>query len=110
MTKISNAAFKGASGNEYPFNVYPFNTTFKEVAAVYIVSYRHKKPTEGYIHTFIYIGQTDNLKERFENHHQANCFKENKANVICTHQEDDAKKRLEIESDLLKNYSSICND
>ena len=109
MTKLLIASFKGASGAEYDFNVYSFDTSFTEIEAVYIVTNR-QKTLDSYFHDLIYIGQTDNLKERFENHHKANCFEENKANTICVHQEATEKIRLLIEEDLIKGNHTPCND
>jgi hypothetical protein len=109
MTKLATATFKGKSGNEYPFNVYTFDTNFSEVGAVYIVTKRIKSE-ETYNHSFIYIGQTDNLKERFTNHHKQTCFEKNNANCICTHQEDNEKTRLVVESDLINANNTPCND
>ncbi len=37
------------------------------------------------------------------------CFKIMKANCICIHEESDEERRLDIEKDLVANYSPPCN-
>lgn len=109
MTKHGTLTLTGQSGTEYPFNVYSLDSYFGEVSAVYVVTKRYMKG-DNYSHTIIYIGQTDNLKERFDNHHKQVCFDENDANTLCVHQELSEKTRLTIETDLIEAYSPSCND
>lgn len=110
MTKLATASFTGKSGKEYSFNVYPFDTNFKEIPAVYIVTNRHKNKEDKYRHTIIYISHTDNLKKCFENHDKTACFRRNMANVICVNSFRDEEERLNVEDDLIKGNSSICKD
>jgi predicted GIY-YIG superfamily endonuclease len=110
MAKIATLTLSGKSGDKYDFNVYQFDTSFKQVAAVYAVTKRYKKQDGSHTHTIIYIGQTDNLSERFDDHHKAECFSRNNANCICVHKETSEKERLRIESDLLAARDPDCND
>lgn len=110
MAKLATITFTGASGQEYEFDVYPFDTDFTNIGAVYFVTKRTLKAEGGGTHTYIYIGQTDDLSTRFDNHHKAECFEREEANCVCIHQEDNEQSRLEIESDLLGNYDPPCND
>ena len=109
MPKLGEINLSGISGTPKPFNVYSLDTNFNEIPAVYVITNRHKS-NDKYSHTFIYFGQTDNLKERLENHHKQNCFDVHNANAICIHQESSEKKRLTIESDLIKAKNPPCND
>jgi hypothetical protein len=108
MSKLDDIKFSGKSGNEYPFVVYSFDSNLSKIACVYVVTHRYKNES-AYSHRIIYVGQTDNLPERFENHHKANCFKEKNANAICVHSENSEKKRLEIEADLIEKSKPDCN-
>lgn len=109
MAKLGTISFEGASGKTYEFNVYPWDTSFKAIGAVYVVTRREKRE-DTWWHTRIYIGQTGDLSERFDNHHKAECFEENNRNCICVHREDVEAKREEIEKDLLDNLSTKCQD
>lgn len=109
MGKLGTITFKGKSGNEYSFNVYPFNTDFKAIGAVYFVTQRTEKSDGTGSHTRIYVGETGDLSERFDNHHKQDCFDKHNANCICVHSESNEKTRLEKESDLIDNYNPPCN-
>jgi len=111
MAKLGGITFKGASGKTYEFTIYSWGTTFKAVAAVYVITKRYKKSSDdGYTHTVLYVGETSDLSKRFDDHHKADCFEENGANCICIRFEDDQSTRLEIEDDLIKSYDPTCND
>jgi predicted GIY-YIG superfamily endonuclease len=109
MQKLSDLTIKGESGEEITFEVYPFNSAWPEVGAVYLVTKREKSDSD-HTHTIIYIGQTDNLKNRFSEHHKAECFEENDANCVCIHRDAQEKSRLAKEKDLLGARSPDCND
>ena len=109
MTKLATLTLTGASGREYAFNVYPFNTQFAEVAAVYAVTKRYKKSDGAWAHEVEYVGQTSNLPERFEDHHKAGCFTRHGANCVCVHRDDNEASRLVKEADLIEAYDSPCN-
>ena len=110
MAKLGTVTFTGASGSKYEFNAYAFGTTFKEnYGAVYFVTNRHKNDDGGYTHKSIYVGQTQDLSTRFDDHHKQNCFDQKNANCLCIHGEQNEDNRLHIESDLIDNYNPPCN-
>ena len=86
------------------------NQEFLSVGAVYAVTRRYQSSEGGHNHDVVYIGQTEDLSTRFEDHHKADCFKEHKANCICTHGDSDEDSRLAKEDDLIKQYNPDCND
>ncbi len=109
MSSLGQLVLKGKSGNSYTFKVYDINSNWNSVAAVYSVT--RATSNEGKIsHHIIYIGQTNDLKERFQNHHKQYCFDSNHANRLCVLIENNVNKRLYIESDLIANYNPKCND
>lgn len=111
MAKLSTVTFTGVSGTNYEFNSYPWGTSFKkDYGAVYFVTKRSKKSDGGYSHTRIYVGKTEDLSTRFDNHHKQDCFDENESNCICVYGEQDEDTRLDIEQDLIDNYHPPCND
>lgn len=110
MAKIGTLILQGKSGEEYAFEIYPTGQEFYAVGAVYAVTRQYVNEKGTYTHHVIYIGQTEDLSTRFDNHHKADCFKEHEANRICTHRDDDDDSRLAKEDDLIKQYNPDCND
>ncbi len=109
MAKIGTLTLTGASDIKYAFNVYPYGTEFKAIGAVYYISKRTEKADGTGSHDKIYIGETGDLSERFDNHHKEPCFKMYNANCISIHQESNENKRLIIEEDLIDAYNPPCN-
>lgn len=109
MAKLSDLTLTGKSGKVYDFEVWPINQAFNAVAAVYAITRRYPKSEGVYNHDVIYIGQTDDLSTRFNNHHKADCFAKHNANCICTHRDDNEDSRLAKEADLIANYNPTCN-
>jgi predicted GIY-YIG superfamily endonuclease len=108
VSKIATATWTGQSGTDYNFTVYPIGTSFRAVGAVYIFTKRTVSDGTA-SHKFIYIGQTDDLSTRFDNHHKANCIARNGANCISVHMEDSEDQRLAIETDLCRLHDTPCN-
>ena len=107
---MSTVTWTGQSGKKYPFELYSIGTTFNAVAAVYIFT---KKKTDGRWAS-IYIGETSNLSERFDNHHAMPCIKRNGATHICVYTEGmgNSQQRKAVERDLLASpiYSARRDD
>lgn len=111
MGKINESlSLNGKSGSVYGFDVYTYDTTFNAVRAVYAVTNRHQNNAGTMTHTLIYVGQTGDLSERFDDHHKARCFERNGANCIGVHRDNDEDSRLSKEADLLEQWSTSCND
>ncbi len=105
MGQIGTVTFTGASGKTYTFTAYTLDTTFNEVGAVYIFT---KQENRAY--TPLYIGRTNNLKQRISNHEKWPCVRRYGVNSICVLVESSALSRLQIESDLLDMGNPPCND
>jgi predicted GIY-YIG superfamily endonuclease len=97
----------GKSGTSYPFTVYSINTIFNAVGGVYLFT---KNASGSDYHSFIYLGITDDLSTRFNNHHKANAINQAGANHICVYGESNATKRAAIEKDILAAVKTVCND
>ncbi|MFC1962042.1 GIY-YIG nuclease family protein [Chloroflexota bacterium] len=98
--------WSGISGKTYQYWIHELGTIFKEVAGNYIFA----RETEPGRFKPIYIGQTANLGERFENHHKMPCIRQNLATYICTHiSSDDEAIRCAKERDLIQKWSPTCN-
>jgi hypothetical protein len=109
MAKLADFTVTGKSGEKYKFEVYPKDSSWNEVAAVYLVTKRTIKPDGVGSHAHIYVGPTDNLKERFASHHKENCFTTREANCGCVLQVSSEQARLAIEADILAGDNWPCN-
>lgn len=96
---------QGSSGTLYEFEVYPWGTPFRPIGGVYLIL----KIANGTSHV-LYVGQTGDLSERFDNHHQKPCFDRNGKTHIAVLIEGTENRRLQIEQDLIRNYRPNCND
>ena len=105
MAKLGTITFTGVSGIRYTFEIFAWGQAFNPIGAVYFIT---KCDGQGN-HTSIYVGQTRDLSERFDNHHKASCFQRHGANRICVLVEGQEKRRLEIETDLIRSYHPPCN-
>lgn len=105
MSSLGTITFKGGSGRTYDFSIYRWGQEFNSVGAVYAIT-----RASGQSHSVLYIGQTGDLSERFDNHHKAGCFARNGVTHICVRPESSEVTRLAIERDLLAGYTTTCND
>ncbi|MFZ4619965.1 MAG: hypothetical protein ACOYNS_05355 [Bacteroidota bacterium] len=106
---MAQIAFRGESGKKYSFAIHPMTTLFKQVAAVYVITRRETDEMNKVSHKHIFVGQTDNLGKQFDGM-KDQFFARYNANCICIHHEEDKKKRLNIESDLVGNYNPPGNN
>ncbi len=105
MAKIGTISLNGCSGKIYSFNIYSIDTSFNALGAVYYIS---KRSNEN--HSHIYLGITEDLSTRFNNHHKQACFDKLKANCISVLLNSSEKDRKKIEEDILCNYNFPCNE
>ena len=96
----------GQSGKTYKYWIYPIGQSFKAQAGNYIFA-RQTKPNT---YLPIYIGQTEDLSERFDDHHKKDCIKREGATHIHAHLNADKQSRLDEESDLIAKWLPTCND
>jgi hypothetical protein len=95
----------GTSGKTYLYYIIPMGTSLQAKPGNYIFS-RETKPGTW---TPIYIGQTENLDIRFDNHHKASCITRGGVTHIHQHLSGDEKSRLAEESDLVQKWKPPCN-
>ncbi len=94
----------GASGAKYEFEVYPWGTEFRPTGGVYAVL---RRDPGGY--RVLYVGETGDLSERFDNHHRALCFTLHRKTHIGVLAEGSRDRRLAIETDIRQFYNPPCN-
>lgn len=95
----------GESGTKYKYWIYPIGKQLAAKGGNYIFA---KKNAKGHW-VPIYIGQTKNLNERFDNHHKADCINRNGATHIHAHLEPSEAARLAEETDLVRRWKPPCN-
>ena len=106
MFKEPLVTWAGKSGEKYTYMVFKIGEAFGAAPANYIFC---KKTTEGPVQA-IYIGQTDNFSERFDNHHRMPCIKQEGATHICAHKSSSSEPTRKAEvDDLIAKYNPICN-
>jgi len=107
MADAPSILWPGKSGTEYKYWIYTISTIFTDKkGANYIFA---KETTKGSYRP-IYIGQTGDLSERFDNHHKMPCIKRNEATHIHVHINNNEANRLKEESDLMQKWNPVCND
>lgn len=111
MTKLGTLKLTGDSGQTYAFDVYQSNANFNDgIACVYYVSKRTEKQDGGGGHKAIYVGETEDLADRFSSHHKQTCFNNHDYNAISIHKVSSKDRRTEIEADLVEAINPPCND
>lgn len=103
----STIDWDGQSGKTYRYWAYKLGSTFGKSPGNYVFAEETK--SGGLVP--IYIGQTDDLSERFDNHHKMPCIRQNGATHICAHKSSakEAQRRAE-EADLISRWKPVCND
>ena len=110
MAKIDTVTFTGASGNTYEFIAYSIDTSFNNIGAVYVFTNQFEGVQGRYQYRPLYIGKTSELADRISGHEKWDCVNEHGVNSICVYVEGNATSRSKIESDLIANYSTPCNE
>lgn len=97
--KIGEAVFRGKK-TLYNFEVFPLDTEFEEIPAIYLITKRKiDKQGKGH-HAPLWLGQTESLLKDLQKHIKGKQIKKMKANAICVLQDESEKSRLKIEEDL----------
>ena len=105
---IGAAVFRGKK-NHYDFEVFDLGELFEQIPAVYIISKRITDKRKKGHHTLVCIGETNSVADEIKKHRKSKCLKKNHANVISILKEEDAQKRLKIETDLKAAHSIQCS-
>jgi hypothetical protein len=109
-TKIDAIKLRGASGTEYVFRVYVWETRFKSLPAVYAVASRNIEPGRPASYDPVFVGTADDLSEiTLADHPRSECFQMYLANVVAVLREEDAAARERIAADLIAALAPPCN-
>ncbi len=97
----------GVSGSKYKYLIYPLPIpVFNSTPGNYVFV----KETEPGSYRPIYVGETSDLSERFDNHHKMPCIQSEGATHITVHTSgSNADTRRAEESDIVNKWSPTCN-
>lgn len=105
-TPVQTQDWVGLSGTKYDYYVYPISTTFSDKKPA---NYLFAKLENGRWHA-VYAGETEDLSQRFDDHHAMPCIKANGATHLHVHFSSDTRsERLAEEADIRKKWSPSCN-
>lgn len=103
--EILTINWPGNSGKQYKYWIYKLSRNFAKEPGNYIFAIE----TEPGLWVPVYIGQTEDLSERFEDHHKAACISRNGATHIHANTNNSKQARLAEESDLVARWNPPCN-
>ena len=106
----------GQSGKSYLFRVYPIDKESLEPNGYFLhkdmaVCYVFCKETAETKFQSIYVGETGDASQRYDNHHKADCIRECGATHIAFYYDDMANEfsRMATEQDLIQGLNPPCN-
>ena len=108
MTTPQRQTWRGRSGREYEFEVYPPDTRWSDTPGVYIFA-RYSAPDRSWY--ALYIGETESFQDRLtESHEKLPCARRNGMTHIHVHQNyGGVTVRRAIEEDLIARWNPPCN-
>lgn len=107
MTNVVNKdilSTQGVSGEKYQFQLYTKSNSWNSSSGVYLIL-----RDIGSSYSPVYIGETENLKQRHSSHHKERCFNEHNWSHLAFLYEPSKGKRVYIEQDILSNLNWVCN-
>jgi hypothetical protein len=103
----ASVLWPGQSGKQYPYIVYPIDTTFRPGPGTFI----YARETEDGSWVPVYIAQTRDLHQRLEGHVSVNDAIANGATHIHAHYDSAGHAaRCTEERDLILCWHPVCND
>lgn len=107
MAQAQTCQCKGESGKVYQYEIYSIWHEFPAVAGNYIYA-KELVPGSG-CWSPIYIGQTANLSERFDDHNKMQCILAYSTRILIHWNNGGEQARRDEEKDLIETYSPPCN-
>lgn len=111
MAEHATIEWTGQSGTTYKYFIWAIGSTFNPgQAGNYIFTRRVPNTAGGFTHHPVYIGETGvGFQERFSDHENAQCIRENGATHVCLRLNADRVAREAEETDLRLRWPTPCN-
>lgn len=109
MASLGNTTFKGRSGRQYRFKIFPLGTRFRNRSGVYVITHRDRGLNGGQRHTILFVGHTQDFSLPFDKHSKAKDLAQHGANCICVQSDESEQSRVQKEQDLIAAFSPKCN-
>jgi hypothetical protein len=110
MASLGKAMFKGDSGTQYRFKVFPLGTRFRKMSGIYLFACRVHGIDGNHRHKILYVGHTEDFSQPFEKHRKTELLMRMGANCICVQADRSEQSRLDKERDLITTFSPAGND
>lgn len=101
MASLGMTTFKGRSGKQYRFKVFPLGTRFRKISGVFVVACRAQGTNGGHRYIALFAGHTADFSLPFAEHPQAPDCARQGANCICVLKDGSEESCLAKEQDLL---------
>ena len=107
MADAQTIDWPGKSGKTYRYWIYPLPPNFTANPGNYI--FAHETTSTKW--SPIYVGETEDLSERFDNHHAKECIERQGATHIHAHINNNGQTaRRAEEADIIARWNPPCND
>lgn len=110
MASLGRTKCRGQSGEVYRFKVYPLGTRLRKRGGLYVITSRFRNAGGGYRHVPLYVGQSKDLSQPFEQHPSAEKTPHHGGNCICIQLDASEESRLAKQQDLVATFHPLCND
>ena len=100
MASLGMTTFRGRSGKQYRFKVFPLGTRFRKISGVYVVACRDRGTNGGHRYTALLAGCTVDFSQPLSAQPQAQHCERQGANCICVLKDESEDSRLAAEQDL----------
>lgn len=104
-TAVETVTLQGASGKVYSYWFYPLGTQLKAAGGNYAFAYRDRFGRW----VILYVGQTNDLSSRFDDHHKLPLARYFGATHLLAHLNANELARLSEERDLIRQLAPRCN-
>lgn len=108
MPSLGTTTFKGDSGHQYRFKVFPLGTRFRKISGVYVIANRQRDANGQYRHAVVCVGRTADFSQPLLDRDKAGDLTQKGANCVCVQSDGSETSRLEKERDLNARFSRKC--
>jgi hypothetical protein len=105
MPSLGTTTFKGGSGHQYRFRVFPLGTRFRKISGIFIIANRQRDANGQYRHAIVHVGHTADFSQPLLAGDKTNDLVQEGANCVCVQSDGSEASRLEKERDLIARFA-----